>query len=133
GVLGMVAQTSRDERIGPATPLEEAARRILRKRLRAVRRQVKKSRGKAGRDAETVHDLRSAIRRASAAIELFSGALRSRRARRMQELLESVRAAAGSVRDRDVSCGLPEEIRPALSPAELGGAGRMERRVERGR
>lgn len=106
----MVADNLDVAGVSLASPLEEAARAILSERLGEVRRRVKQCRADGVERAERVHTLRSSIRKAVAAIELFAPALDADRAREMREELERVRKSAGHVRDCDVLMGLLGEI-----------------------
>src|SRR5690349_21802907 len=106
----MVADNLEVAGVSLVSPLEEAAQAILSERLKDVRRRVSQCRGDAVERAEKVHNLRSSIRKAVAALELFSPTLDQERASVMRSELERVRKAAGHVRDCDVLMGLLGEI-----------------------
>lgn len=86
----------------PEMPQEEAARHVLQARLEAVRGQLARATDGAARDAEAVHQLRVATRRADAALRLFRDCLPRRAYRAARERLRSARRAAGAARDWDV-------------------------------
>jgi CHAD domain-containing protein len=94
----------------PDTPLDHAARAIVADRLKDVRRRVKQCRGRGAELAEKVHHLRSSIRKALAALELFAPALEPDRLARTRRHLERTRKAAGRARDTDVLIGLLGQI-----------------------
>lgn len=82
-------------------PVGTAARRVLTARLAGLRRALKRlDRRKA--DEASVHDLRVATRRATAAVHNFSACLPSREQRRALRRLKQLRHKAGAVRDCDV-------------------------------
>src|SRR5438876_9393185 len=83
------------------TPLAEAARRVLRTRLDAVKKcldlVVKKD-----EDPENVHQLRVSSRRTAAALDMFEDCLPSRIHSKAKKKLKKLRRAAGAARDWDV-------------------------------
>ena len=83
-------------------PATSVATATLRGRLEAVARLLPLAAKCADEDIEHVHRLRVATRRAMAAIGLYEGLLRRRRARRVRKLLRRIRRAAGDARDLDV-------------------------------
>lgn len=85
-----------------ATPVTLAARAVLCRRGRKAVRLISRATCKAPADAETVHELRVAIRRYDAALATFAPFLPEHRIQRVRKLLRRVRRAAGDVRDLDV-------------------------------
>ena len=61
--------------LGAATPVADAARRVLTLRLEGVRDCLGLALREPGGDPELVHQLRVATRRASAALEIFAACL----------------------------------------------------------
>ncbi len=104
----------------PDTPLEEAARRALRLRLQVVADNLPKAIAEADKDAEHVHQLRVATRRADAALKLFRLCLPRKAYRRSRKRLRRIRRAAGAARDWDVFlmalAGRAAEAPPAQLP-----------------
>ena len=86
----------------PDEPVQEVARHALEVRLDLVWRYLPKAAKGPKNDIENVHQLRVAIRRAMAALEIFADLLPSRRKKWMQRRLKQVRKAAGDARDFDV-------------------------------
>jgi CHAD domain-containing protein len=80
-----------------ATPMPDAARALLGGRLADVRRQL----GKLGKDlgSDQVHDARVATRRLRAAVALFGG---GKRVRRADDAVRALQDALGEVRDLHV-------------------------------
>ncbi len=96
----------------PSVETADAASIAIRARLREAERRVRDvRRGKSGE--ATVHRLRTASRRAAAALDTFAPCLPERRRKHARSLLKRVRRAAGVVRDLDVREALWEEIRSA--------------------
>jgi len=87
--------------IAPHAPLVPTAKSVLAARLAAVLDRLDQPK-RALDEPETVHQLRVATRRGSAALRLFAPLLPRRRRRRVQKVLRKVRRAAGAVRDCDV-------------------------------
>jgi CHAD domain-containing protein len=87
--------------IRPDEPVSRAAIRTLKPRLKRVGKLFSKAVDGLD-DAEPLHQLRVATRRASAALELYADVLPSRRTDKMQKLLKHIRQAAGAIRDCDI-------------------------------
>jgi CHAD domain-containing protein len=85
-----------------ATPVPDAARRVLTLRLEGVRDSLGHALREPGRDPEFVHQLRVATRRASAALEVFAECLPPKVYKTARSLLRNIRRAAGKARDWDV-------------------------------
>jgi len=83
-------------------PAGTVAARTLRKRLDAVWRELPTAASRTARDAESVHRLRVATRRAIAAINAFHDLLPARRAEWFAKRLRRIRRSAGEARDLDV-------------------------------
>lgn len=96
----------------PDAPLVPTARSVLAERLSKVLQWLDQPR-RAFEDAETVHQLRVATRRAEAALRLFAPLLPRRRRRQVQKRLRRLRQAAGAVRDCDVHLAQAIQRRPA--------------------
>jgi CHAD domain-containing protein len=90
-VIGLTAET----------PASKAARRAIAARLDAVRTALTAA-GDWRADAEPVHHLRVASRRASAALDVFANLLPGRTNRKARKALKRLRRAAGAARDADV-------------------------------
>ncbi len=88
--------------LGAATPVADAARRVLTLRLEGVRDGLGHALREPGRDPEFVHQLRVATRRASVALEVFAECLPPRVYKTARSLLRNIRRAAGKARDWDV-------------------------------
>jgi CHAD domain-containing protein len=88
--------------LGAATPVDDAARRVLTLRLEGVRDCLGHALREPGQDPEFVHQLRVATRRASAALEIFAECLPPKVLRSARSLLRAIRRAAGKARDWDV-------------------------------
>jgi len=106
--------------VGPDAPVSRAARKALVVRLNAVEHFLKQAgqvSGRAGDDAEAVHQLRIWTRRATAALRLFDEVLPRRTANWLKRKLRSIRQTAGEARDCDV---LAEQVEsgdlPGLAP-----------------
>jgi CHAD domain-containing protein len=81
--------------LGTATPLAHAAEQLLLARLGDVRRQETKA---VRLDVDAVHDMRVAVRRLRAALQLFRGGGR----RKLSRALKPLQDALGAVRDAQV-------------------------------
>lgn len=90
------------EGLSAEQPVVEAARTVLGLRLGAVWELLPAAALNAHEDAEHVHQLRVASRRAHAALQAFADCLPRRRGRKMERELHRVRRAAGEARDFDV-------------------------------
>src|SRR5271157_765011 len=88
--------------LGAATPVADAARRVVTLRLEGVRDSLGHALREPGRDPEFVHQLRVATRRASAALEVFAECLPAKVFRTARSLIRNIRRAAGKARDWDV-------------------------------
>ena len=83
-------------------PVSWLARRTVERRLRRVVRLFPMAAKHPERDVEYVHDLRVAVRRAAAALEMFSTCLPRSPNSDLKSQLTRVRRAAGPARDLDV-------------------------------
>lgn len=83
-------------------PADRAARRILADRLKTLGKALSKVVDAKCGDSETVHQLRVASRRATAAVESFEVCLPHRTSFRLSNRVKAVRKAAGRIRDWDV-------------------------------
>ena len=83
-------------------PAGMVAARTLRKRLDAVWRELPTAGSRTTRDAESVHRLRVATRRAIAALDAFDELLPAKRAEWFAKRLRRIRRSAGEARDLDV-------------------------------
>ncbi|NBW96679.1 MAG: CHAD domain-containing protein [Planctomycetia bacterium] len=101
-------------------PAVRVAVRTLRKRLDAVWREFPAAGADHPRDADSVHRLRVATRRALAAIEAFGELLPARQAEWFTKRLRKIRRSAGEARDLDV---LTDRLAGATD-APSGGRGR---------
>lgn len=88
--------------IGPATPLDDAARHVLTIRLGVVRDHLDSALKEADKDPEHVHQLRVGTRRAGAALEIFAGCLPKSVHRHVKKQIRRLRQTAGKARDWDV-------------------------------
>jgi CHAD domain-containing protein len=107
--MEIVVMSKRKELTGEL-PLRQAAKYILRGRLRSVSRLVKDVSAGCVRKPEYVHQLRVSIRRAEAAISAFEPCLKPKAVARIRKSLKIVRKAAGSARDCDVHAALCKPI-----------------------
>jgi CHAD domain-containing protein len=85
-----------------ATPLEDAARRVLKVRFSVVREFLPLALHQAERDPEHVHQLRVGTRRARAALDIFVDCLPAKVHKSAKKHLRKIRRAAGDARDWDV-------------------------------
>jgi CHAD domain-containing protein len=83
-------------------PVIEAALATLKDRLKLVRRRFSQAARKGDKNAERIHQLRVATRRASAALDLYQDFVPRKRAKQMSERLKCIRRTAGKVRDCDL-------------------------------
>ena len=90
------------EGAGPAERVAAVARLAIDARLEAVWARLPDAADGPIADAENVHQLRVASRRAVAALEIFSSLLPERRGKWLRQQLKRVRRAAGDARDLDV-------------------------------
>jgi CHAD domain-containing protein len=83
--------------------------------LRSLASQVNRT-ARTG-DADTVHDLRVAVRRLSRCLRVFAQFYPGRSWKQMRRRMADLMDACGSVRDRDIAIGLLETAGvPAASP-----------------
>src|SRR5437879_5070487 len=85
-----------------ATPVADAARRVLTVRLEAVRDYLPLALHEPDKDPEYVHQLRVATRRARAALDIFAPCLPPKVHKAAKKRLRRIRRAAGAARDWDV-------------------------------
>jgi CHAD domain-containing protein len=105
------------EGIGPASTVDDAARRSLEPRLAQVMHLLPMAAYLAEHDIEHVHRLRVATRRATAALELYKTYLPHKSHRWMKKRLRKIRRAVGDARDLDVlSERLAREYGDAAAP-----------------
>jgi CHAD domain-containing protein len=105
-----------------ATPLADAARRVLAVRLEVVRDMLPLALHDADKDPEHVHQLRVSTRRAGAALDTFAACLPGKVYQKARRKLRAIRRAAGAARDWDVFLAeladrekrQPEKHRPGL-------------------
>jgi len=83
-------------------PLADAARRVLKTRLTAARKNVLLALRESEKDPEHVHQLRVSTRRAAAALRIFESCLGQDFFWRTHKTLRRLRRAAGKARDWDV-------------------------------
>lgn len=83
-------------------PIEAVARRTLQARLELVWKRLESAIGPPHKVVEDVHQLRVAVRRAVAAMDIFEPLLPGGRAKWVNKRLRRVRRAAGDARDLDV-------------------------------
>jgi CHAD domain-containing protein len=88
--------------IETATPLADAARRVLTVRLEVVRDYLPRAVHEPEKDPEHVHQLRVGTRRAGAAVEIFVSCLPGKAYKTARKQLKRLRRAAGAARDWDV-------------------------------
>ena len=93
-------QSSRDGHLWQ--PVSWLARRTIDRRLERVVRLFPKAAKHPERDVEYVHGLRVAIRRAAAALQMFSSCLPRSQYTQTRSQLRRIRRAAGPARDLDV-------------------------------
>lgn len=118
----------------PDMPTAEAARVVVGATFRAVARRLERAARRGRSDAEIVHALRVATRRAVAAVDLLEPSLDAGAVRKARTRLKRIRRAAGAARDGDVHMaeirkwlGAPGDARrPALE--YLGARTARERR-----
>ena len=89
-------------RCEPTAPVTLFAKGCIKHRLKSVRRFAALAAKDADENMEHVHQLRVCVRRANAAIKLFSPLLAHKKARKTKKLLRALRQAAGPARELDV-------------------------------
>jgi CHAD domain-containing protein len=85
-----------------ATPLVDAARRVLAVRLETIHTYLPLALHEWKEDAEHVHQLRVGTRRAGAALAIFAACLPAKVHKVIKRHLRAIRQAAGAARDWDV-------------------------------
>jgi len=86
--------------------------------LGRVGQEIARADAAAGFDADMVHDIRVAIRRANQALRVFVGLVPRGPAKKLRRRLKRVLDAASSVRDCDIALQLFGEVRlPPAHPA----------------
>jgi CHAD domain-containing protein len=104
-----------------ATPVADAARRVLAVRLEVVRDFLPQARFHADEDPEHVHQLRVGTRRTGAALDIFSLCLPDKAYRQTRKHLRRIRRAAGRARDWDVfNLALAERLQNAAAKDRPG-------------
>ena len=84
------------------TPVEEAAREALQRRLETIEKALAPSLDASSSDPEPVHQLRVGARRATVALDLFADCLPRSVYRKTRRSLRDLRRSAGEARDWDV-------------------------------
>jgi CHAD domain-containing protein len=111
---------------GPQQPAErtpdksviEVALSTLDDRLKAVRKRFAQAVRHGGKNAERVHQLRVATRRAAAALGLYHDLVPRKIAKRMDARLKRIRRTAGDIRDCDMLLArFSSEVAQAESPS----------------
>ena len=85
-----------------ATPVADAARRVLMVRLEVVRDHLSLALREYDKDPEYVHQLRVGARRARAALDIFARAIPLKTYQTVKKHLRRIRRGAGEARDWDV-------------------------------
>ena len=93
-----VADTTREA----AQPVSSLAKRVVKRRLAKVVRLLPRAAKHPERNAEYVHDLRVAARRATAALQMFAPCLPRSEREGMTAQLRRIRRSSGPARDFDV-------------------------------
>ena len=109
-----------------SAPSTEVARDAVKSRLAAVSRFARLAVKKAEQDVEYVHQLRVSVRRANAALELYSPFLPPSKTRKIGKELKAFRRAAGPARELDV---LAERLTNSVSLLQSAGAQQFRRLV----
>lgn len=89
-------------KLGPETPVIEAARLSMRKRLRALERAMPRAHTCEPGDDRPIHRLRVATRRAGATLRSFNDLIPADHAKPIRKQLRRIRRAAGPARIADV-------------------------------
>lgn len=116
---------------GPTTPVGEAARVILRRRLRRVWKLLGRMEKEKRAGEKAVHRLRVSTRRAASAIDAFEDCLDAACRERVRAKLKRIRKRAGGRRDADVQRRLLDEIADVLDPASCEGLAKVREALER--
>jgi len=109
-----MAKPPRFDSLQPDTPLDSAARTVLRGLLEAALAEATAVLG--GEDVEATHDMRVALRRLRSAEDTFRDALPRKRLRRFAEATRGISRRLGAVRDADVHLAA---LRTALGGATV--------------
>jgi CHAD domain-containing protein len=86
----------------PDKSVLEVALSTLKDRLKTVRKRFSQAVRHGGKNAERVHQLRVATRRAAAALDLYHDFVPQKSAKKMEARLKRIRRQAGKVRDCDM-------------------------------
>jgi len=98
--------------------MEGYARTSLIRLLARVGQELTRATTGANADADTVHDVRVAIRRANQGLRVFAGLVPHRQAKKARRRLKRALDAASGVRDCDIALQLFGEVRlPPAHPA----------------
>jgi CHAD domain-containing protein len=101
-MVAMMAEGKWIDDLTAATPLRDAARRVLTVRLEVVRDFLPLALHEADGNPEHIHQLRVATRRAGAALRIFACCLPDKVLKKAKKRLRKVRRAAAAARDWDV-------------------------------
>ncbi len=99
------------EGLSAEAPVSEAARRVLKVRLKGVEDLLPLAAGKAGDDIEYVHQLRVVTRRGDAALRIFERCMDAAQHRKARRRLKKLRRAAAAARECDVQRAVLEADR----------------------
>ncbi len=116
--------------LSPDMPVAAAAARVLDARLNAVWHWLPMAATRSSENAEYVHQLRVATRRAVAAIRIFSPVLDGAAADKMRATLRRIREAASEARNWDVLLQRFQRTAPADSPSTARVIDQIRRRRE---
>jgi CHAD domain-containing protein len=83
-------------------PVVDAARLVIGARLKTIEKLLPLADQQAHEDVEHIHRLRVATRRTDAALRIFAGCFKRKRAERVRRRLRRIRRAAGAAREYDV-------------------------------
>lgn len=99
----------------PGMHVASAARHVLGVRLQAVEARLGPALHQSDDDPEHVHQLRVSTRRAAIAVRIFGDCLPKKICEKINQLLKTLRRAAGQVRDWDVflESSIPHKARPS--------------------
>lgn len=117
GLMGIAGDQL--DRLEPCRPAAVVAKGALKSRLRSVLKLAPLAAKAADKDVEHVHQLRVSVRRAGAALSLFSPMLPRSRTRKVRRGLKSLRQAAGPARDLDVLAQRIACFESDLSPIDF--------------
>ncbi len=99
------------EGLSAQAPVSEAARRVLKVRLKGVEDLLPLAARKAGDDVEYVHQLRVVTRRGDAALRIFERCIDAEQHRKARRRLRKLRRAAAAARECDVQRAVIEADR----------------------